>query len=67
MERLARELQEIKKKYYAQKRKEQQQKEKERNLMQTSAQRVQQTDVPRFTGGGFNLGQINKSTVVQAL
>ncbi|XP_002733915.1 cilia- and flagella-associated protein 58-like [Saccoglossus kowalevskii] len=57
IERLARELQEAKKKYFIQKRKEQQQRERERALAQAGAPVIQpqRHDGPRFTGGGFNL------------
>ncbi|XP_077992251.1 cilia- and flagella-associated protein 58-like [Glandiceps talaboti] len=57
IERLARELQEAKKKYFLQKRKEQQQRERERALAQAGAPVIQpqRHDGPRFTGGGFNL------------
>ncbi|XP_077311214.1 cilia- and flagella-associated protein 58 [Lithobates pipiens] len=57
VERLANELQNVKKKYLAQKRKEQQAREKERSMMDTDPQYLQpqRMDVPRFTGGGFPL------------
>nr|CAB3228189.1 coiled-coil domain-containing protein 147 [Phallusia mammillata] len=57
IERLARELQDVKKKYFLHKKKEQQLKERERNLAQAGAPSIQpqRSDGPRFTGGGFNL------------
>ncbi|XP_040293726.1 cilia- and flagella-associated protein 58 isoform X1 [Bufo bufo] len=56
VERLANELQNVKKKYLTQKRKEQQAREKERSMADTDTQYMQQrSDVPRFTGGGFPL------------
>ncbi|KAM9324573.1 cilia- and flagella-associated protein 58 [Gastrophryne carolinensis] len=62
VERLAGELQNLKKKYLAQKRKEQQAREKERSMADTDAQFFQQqrTDAPRFTGGGFPLSHTTK-------
>ncbi|XP_060754267.1 cilia- and flagella-associated protein 58 [Neoarius graeffei] len=62
IERLARELQNVKKKYFVQKRKEQAWREKERNLAQPGQPLIvpQRTDGPRFTGGGFSLKQGNK-------
>lgn len=64
IERLARELQEIKKKYFIQKKKEQQQKERERALAQAGAPLIQpqRTDGARFAGGGFNLKQPQKAS-----
>ncbi|XP_019635813.1 PREDICTED: cilia- and flagella-associated protein 58-like [Branchiostoma belcheri] len=66
IERLARELQDVKKKYFMQKRKEQQQKERERALQQAGAPIIQpqRTDQPRFTGGGFNLRQPQQAKTV---
>ncbi|KAI8485663.1 hypothetical protein Bbelb_366820 [Branchiostoma belcheri] len=66
IERLARELQDVKKKYFIQKRKEQQQKERERALQQAGAPIIQpqRTDQPRFTGGGFNLRQPQQAKTV---
>ncbi|KAK3729105.1 hypothetical protein RRG08_005477 [Elysia crispata] len=57
IERIARELQEVKKKYFMQKKKEQNIKERDRALAQAGALPImsQRTDAPRFTGGGFNL------------
>ncbi|EDO42723.1 predicted protein [Nematostella vectensis] len=64
VERLAKELQDAKKKYYMQKRKEQQSKERERAIQQATGPAFvpQRTDGPRFTGGGFNLRQSPKAT-----
>ncbi|XP_035672654.1 cilia- and flagella-associated protein 58-like [Branchiostoma floridae] len=66
IERLARELQDVKKKYFMQKKKEQQQKERERALQQAGAPIIQpqRTDQPRFTGGGFNLRQPQQAKTV---
>lgn len=57
IERLATELQNVKKKYLTQKRKEQESKEKERTLHDTGSSCIlpQNIDAPRFTGGGFTL------------
>lgn len=57
IERIARELQDVKKKYFMQKKKEQSIKERDRALAQAGAPPImsQRTDAPRFTGGGFNL------------
>jgi len=65
IERLARELQDCKKKYFLAKKKEQQQKERERAIAQAGAPLIQpqRTDQPRFTGGGFNLKQPMQKTV----
>ncbi|XP_072280404.1 cilia- and flagella-associated protein 58 [Pyxicephalus adspersus] len=62
IERLANELQTVKKKFLAQKRKEQKAREKEKSMEDSDAQYLQQqrTDVPRFTGGGFPLSHIPK-------
>ncbi|XP_057188652.1 cilia- and flagella-associated protein 58 isoform X2 [Triplophysa rosa] len=67
-ERLAHELQEVKKKYLAQKRKDQEFREKERSLAQAGQPAIQpqRPDGPRFTGGGFSLKQHNRMTL-QAL
>jgi len=65
IERLARELQEIKKKYFQMKKHEQRQKEKQRALEQGSAPVIQpQKNVGgnRFTGGGFSLNTPQKAT-----
>ncbi|XP_039537748.1 cilia- and flagella-associated protein 58 [Pimephales promelas] len=68
IERLAQELQEVKKKYLAQKRKEQEYREKERNLSATGQPAIQpqRPDGPRFAGGGFSFKQHNRMTL-QAL
>ncbi|XP_051559225.1 cilia- and flagella-associated protein 58 [Myxocyprinus asiaticus] len=68
IERLAHELQEVKKKYLAQKRRDQENREKERSLAQTGQPVIQpqRPDGPRFTGGGFSLRQHNKKSL-QAL
>ncbi|KAK2909198.1 hypothetical protein Q8A67_005035 [Cirrhinus molitorella] len=68
IERLANELQEVKKKYLAQKRKDQEYREKERNLAQAGQPVIQpqRPDGPRFTGGGFSFKQHNRMTL-QAL
>ncbi|XP_052459253.1 cilia- and flagella-associated protein 58 [Carassius gibelio] len=68
IERLAHELQEVKKKYLAQKRKDQEHREKERSLAQAGQPVIQpqRPDGPRFTGGGFSLKQHNRMTL-QAL
>ncbi|XP_059408731.1 cilia- and flagella-associated protein 58 [Carassius carassius] len=68
IERLAHELQEVKKKYLAQKRKDQEYREKERSLAQAGQPVIQpqRPDGPRFTGGGFSLKQHNRMTL-QAL
>jgi len=57
IERLSRELQDIKKKYFMQKKREQQQRERERAIQQAAMPPLQpqRTDGPKFTGGGFNL------------
>jgi len=59
IERLARELQDVKKKYFMHKKKEQQAQERDRAIAQAGAPVIQpqRTDQPRFTGGGFNLKQ----------
>nr|XP_002129786.1 cilia- and flagella-associated protein 58 [Ciona intestinalis] len=64
IERLARELQDVKKKYFLHKKKEQQQKERERALAQAGASAIQpqRTDAARFTGGGFNLKTPQKAS-----
>ncbi|XP_041960771.1 cilia- and flagella-associated protein 58-like [Alosa sapidissima] len=64
MERLAEELQSVKKKYLSQKRKEQQAKQKERALVPVGPPDIQpqRVDGPRFAGGGFNLKQTNRVT-----
>lgn len=56
-EKLARELQEVKKKYFMQKKKEEQQKEKEYALARNGLPLIQphKQSGPRFTGAGFNL------------
>ncbi|KAJ8284910.1 hypothetical protein COCON_G00037600 [Conger conger] len=58
-ERLDHELQNVKKKYLAQKRKEHHSREKERSSAQMGPALIQpqRTDGPRFTGGGFSLKQ----------
>ncbi|XP_051983380.1 cilia- and flagella-associated protein 58 [Xyrauchen texanus] len=68
IERLAHELQEVKKKYLAQKRRDQENREKERCLAQTGQPVIQpqRPDGPRFTGGGFSLRQHSKKSL-QAL
>ncbi|KAF4118421.1 cilia- and flagella-associated protein 58 [Onychostoma macrolepis] len=68
IERLAHELQEVKKKYLAQRRKDQEHREKERNLAQAGQPVIQpqRPDGPRFTGGGFSFKQHNRMTL-QAL
>jgi len=62
IERLSRELQDVKKKYFLQKKREQQQRDRERNIAQASLPpfQPQRTDAPKFTGGGFNLNQTAK-------
>ncbi|XP_058235991.1 cilia- and flagella-associated protein 58-like [Hemibagrus wyckioides] len=62
IERLAGELQNVKKKYFMQKRKEQACREKERSMAQAGLPMIvpQRIDGARFTGGGFNLKQGNK-------
>ncbi|KAK0049011.1 cilia- and flagella-associated protein 58-like [Biomphalaria glabrata] len=57
IERIARELQEVKKKYFMQKKKEQIFKERDKALTQSGGPPIisQRADAPRFTGGGFNL------------
>ncbi|KAJ8264307.1 hypothetical protein GJAV_G00147620 [Gymnothorax javanicus] len=59
IERLDHELQNVKKKYLAQKRKEHHSREKERSLAQMGQPLIQpqRPDGPRFTGGGFSLKQ----------
>ncbi|XP_026707096.1 cilia- and flagella-associated protein 58 [Athene cunicularia] len=58
IERLAKELLNVKKKYLAQKRKEQQAKEKKRFLTDKEPELpCHRSDVPRFTGGGFALSR----------
>uniref|UniRef100_A0A0L8GMD2 EF-hand domain-containing protein n=1 Tax=Octopus bimaculoides TaxID=37653 RepID=A0A0L8GMD2_OCTBM len=62
-ERLARELQEVKKKYFLQKKKEEQQKEREHALAQSGLPSIhphKQTG-SRYTGGGFNLRPPDKT------
>ncbi|XP_029646015.1 cilia- and flagella-associated protein 58-like [Octopus sinensis] len=62
-ERLARELQEVKKKYFLQKKKEEQQKEREHTLAQSGLPSIyphKQTG-SRYTGGGFNLRPPDKT------
>ncbi|XP_016415927.1 cilia- and flagella-associated protein 58-like [Sinocyclocheilus rhinocerous] len=68
IERLAHELQEVKKKYLAQKRKDQEHREKERNLTQAGQPVIQpqRPDGARFTGGGFSFKQHNRMAL-QAL
>ncbi|XP_073670549.1 cilia- and flagella-associated protein 58-like [Paramisgurnus dabryanus] len=65
IERLAHELQEVKKKYLAQKKKDQEIREKERNLAGAGQPLIQpqRPDGPRFTGGGFSLKQHNRMTL----
>jgi len=65
IERLSRELQDIKKKYFMHKKREQQQRERERSINQAALPpfQPQRTDAPKFTGGGFNLKQTPKITV----
>lgn len=66
IERLARELQDVKKKYFHGKKKEQQQKERERAIAQASGPPIppqRGSDAPRFTGGGFNLKSQPKAAV----
>ncbi|XP_033886631.1 cilia- and flagella-associated protein 58 [Acipenser ruthenus] len=60
IERLAQELQNVKKKYLIQKRKEQQEREKERIQVGPPLIQPQQTDGPHFTGGGFSLKHSGK-------
>ncbi|KXJ18417.1 cilia- and flagella-associated protein 58 [Exaiptasia diaphana] len=62
IERLAKELQDAKKKYYMQKRKDQQARERDRAIQNAGGPPFvpQRTDGPRFTGGGFNLQQAPK-------
>ncbi|OCT71229.1 hypothetical protein XELAEV_18034207mg [Xenopus laevis] len=59
IERLANELQNMKKKYLTQKRREQQAREKERSAADTFLQQ-QHLEGPRFTGGGFPLSHAPK-------
>ena len=58
-DRLSRELQEVKKKYYLQKKRDLQARERERTLVQMGEgphpPAAPRGDAPRFTGGGFNL------------
>lgn len=66
IDRLQRELQEVKKKYYLQKKKEHSQRERERVLAQSLAPPIlpaSKADMPRFTGGGFNLKQTQRAIV----
>ncbi|KAI0235754.1 Cilia- and flagella-associated protein 58 [Lamellibrachia satsuma] len=65
IERLARELQDVKKKYFMQKKKEQQQRDRDRAIAHGGAPMIQpqRTDQPRFTGGGFNLKQPMQKSV----
>ncbi|KAK3743703.1 hypothetical protein QZH41_002847 [Actinostola sp. cb2023] len=65
IERLAKELQDAKKKYYMQKRKDQQARERDRAIQQVGGPPFvpQRTEGPRFTGGGFNLTQPSKVSV----
>ncbi|XP_031418416.1 cilia- and flagella-associated protein 58 isoform X2 [Clupea harengus] len=64
IERLAQELQDVKKKYLSQKRKEQQAKQKDRDLAQVGPPVIQpqRVDGPRFAGGGFSLKTTNRVT-----
>lgn len=64
IERLSRELQDIKKKYFMQKKRDQQQRERDRVVQQASMPpfQSQRTEGPKFTGGGFNLKQPAKVT-----
>lgn len=59
IERLSRELQDVKKKYFMHKKREQQQRDRDRTLTQATLPpfQPQRTDGPKFTGGGFNLKQ----------
>lgn len=62
IERLARELQEAKKRYFEHKRKEQLARDRERSLQQ-SQPTLGMSQLPRFTGGGFNMtSQSTQST-----
>ncbi|XP_057307305.1 cilia- and flagella-associated protein 58-like [Hydractinia symbiolongicarpus] len=65
IERLSRELQDVKKKYFMHKRREQQQRDRDRTLAQATLPpfQPQRTDGPKFTGGGFNLKQPAKIPV----
>lgn len=63
IERLSRELQEVKKKYYFQKKKEHLSRERDRAVAQGLAPPIipqMKQDMPCFTGGGFNLKQSHK-------
>jgi len=64
IERLARELQDTKKKYFHIKKKEQKQRDRDRVMEQNGAPIIQpqRTDAARFTGGGFNLKSPPKIT-----
>jgi hypothetical protein len=53
IERITRELQDIKTKYFEQKRREQVQRDAARSLEQQP--KPKPNNVPRYTGGGFNL------------
>ena len=60
IERVSRELQDTKKRYFEQKKKEQLARERERTLddpLALKATTSTQPAQPRFTGGGFNLSQ----------
>lgn len=63
VERLARELQDVKKKYFQSKKNEQKQREKERAMEQGVAAIIQpqRNDGTRFTGGGFSLKSPQKA------
>ncbi|XP_005995877.1 cilia- and flagella-associated protein 58 [Latimeria chalumnae] len=65
IERLAQELQNVKKKYLTQKRREQQAREKDKALahMDDSVIQPQISDLHRFTGGGFSIKHPPKITV----
>lgn len=65
IERLSRELQDVKKKYFMHKKREQQQRDRDRTLTQATLPpfQPQRTDGPKFTGGGFNLKQPAKIPV----
>mmetsp|Transcript_1394 Transcript_1394/g.3694 ORF Transcript_1394/g.3694 Transcript_1394/m.3694 type:complete len:160 (-) Transcript_1394:116-595(-) len=53
IERLTRELQDIKKRYFEQKKREMQQRDAQKGDMKLQA--IPNPDIPRFTGGGYNL------------
>ncbi|XP_064383730.1 cilia- and flagella-associated protein 58-like [Halichondria panicea] len=64
IDRLQRELQEVKKNYYLQKKKEHQKRERDRVLGQGLGPPIiplSKADMPRFAGGGFNLKQSQKA------